>query len=403
MTHHRPAHVRLPIPNGIWLAAALTALAIAVFPAASRAQGYPCGGGPGPGEVQIGTTGGSHGIGLIPVCAPAPSGPGTPGSGGGGSGSSGSSRYEPETAVNNYVAVAGHLGIAEVWATLGQYRLEAAEAVVLDACNKTMGGGCSVLYSGANVAVVVARDKQGKMRAAAGADAKQTWKELKAVCKSQGASCSLHKVYHAQVRAEPLIAAAMLREDFDREGVFKEYDFPPNSTVPVPKRGVPDAGVGVGPPIDVMGKLPDIPGIRKVHYSAQGSWLLRTGDKKGKGCSLTYLRDDQRVLFVGPTQTDPRGALMLSSKAVPPTREARETTVTMSGDRGDTSVRVFHLPTGVENESVLLMPTDLSATIASLSDRSPLSIVLDGKRVLDMQIEGGAKARTAMQQCMARR
>ena len=403
MTQHHSVRSRSPIPTWSWLAAALTASAIAVFPIVSSAQGYPCGSGPGPGEVQIGTTGGSHGIGLIPVCAPAPSGPGMPGGGGGGSGSSGSSRYEPETAVNNYVAVAGHPNIPEVWATLGQYRLEAAEAVVLNACNKTMGNGCTVLYSGANVAVVVARDKQGKMRAAAGADAKQTWKELKAVCKSQGASCSLHKVYHAQVRGEPLIAAAMLREDFDREGVFKEYDFPPNSAVPVPRRGSPDAGVGVGPPIDVMGKLPDLPGIRKVHYSAQGSWLLRTGDKKGKGCSLTYLRDDQRVLFVGPTQTDPRGALMISSKAVPPVSAAREASVTMSGDRGDATVRVFHLPTGVEGESVLLMPTDLVATIASISDRSPLSVVLDGKRVLDMQIEGGTKARTAMQQCMARR
>lgn len=378
------------------LGALLLALAgAAVLPAPAFAQGYPCGGGPGPGEVQIGTTGGSHGIAVIPVCAPA--------GGGGGydSGPSGGApRYAPGIAVDNFVAVAGHPGISDVWATLGQYRLDAAEAVVMDACNKTMGGGCTVLYSGRNVSVVVTRDKQGKMRVAAGQDPKQVLKDLKAVCKSQGTSCSFDKAFHATQREEAVMATAVLRDDFDREGVFKEYYFPPRSVVPLPKRGVPDAGYRVGGLL--TSKLPQLPGIRNVHYSDKGAWLLREGDRKGLGCSLTYVRDDQRVLFVGPTKTDARGALMISSKALPSTAEPRETSATMSGDRGSVKVRVFHMPTGVANESLLIMPTDLVATIASISDSSPLGIELDGKPVVNMQIEGGAKARAAMQQCMRR-
>lgn len=399
MARSAPVATRRTQPLLGALAAALTAAAWLLLPTVSFAQNYPCPTGPGPGEVQIGVTGGSHGIGAVPVCAPSGAGGG---GGGYSSGSSGSSApASQDMAVDNFVAVAGHPGISDVWATLGQYRLEAAETVVLDACNRTMKGGCSVLYSGSNVSVVVARDKQGKMHVAAGPDGKQALKDVKAVCKSLGTDCKFDKAFHAQVRAEPVLAAAVLREDFDREGVFKEYYFPPSSVVPVPKRGTPDAGVGVA--THVFGKLPDLPGIRKVHYSTNGAWLLRTGDKKGKGCSLAYYRDDQRILFAGPTQSDPRGALMISSKALPPTKEPRETSVTMTGDRGSTDVRVFHMPTGVGNESILLMPTDLASTIASISDRSPLRIVLDGKQIVDMQIEGGIKARTAMQQCMAAR
>lgn len=382
-------------PTPLFIAALLGAMAI-FLPSTAPAQTYPCGAGPGPGEVQVGVTGGSHGIAPIPVCAPA---------GGDASGGAGGAGYGAapvaEMPIDNYIAVAGHPKLSDVWATWGQYRQEAAEIVVLDACNKTMGGGCEVLLADRNVSVVTARDKQGRMHVASGSDGRQALKAVKALCKSRGTTCKFDKAFHALLRGEPPFAAAILRGDFDRDGAFKVYYFPPSSVVPVPRRGTPDAGVGKG--ADIVSKLPDLPGIRKVHYSPNGAWLLRNGDRKGLGCSLTYVRDDQRVLFVGPTATDKRGALMIASKALPATAAARETKASMSGDRGTVEVRVLHLPTGVGDDSVLLMPTDLPTTIASISDRSPLSIVLEGKPVVDMQIEGGAKARTAMQQCMTGR
>lgn len=52
----------------VLLVATAAILAVVAAPAAS-AQTYVCGGGPGPGEVQVGTTGGSHGIAEMPVCA----------------------------------------------------------------------------------------------------------------------------------------------------------------------------------------------------------------------------------------------------------------------------------------------------------------------------------------------
>jgi hypothetical protein len=53
---------------GVPVIVALAILAIAAAPEAA-AQTYPCPNGPAPGDYQIGTTGGSHGVASIPICA----------------------------------------------------------------------------------------------------------------------------------------------------------------------------------------------------------------------------------------------------------------------------------------------------------------------------------------------
>lgn len=373
---------------GLWVAVAVVA---ACWPALCAAQAYPCGSGPGPGEVQVGVSGGSNGIAATPMCAPA---------GGGGGGDSGPRRAPstPDVPVDNYIAVAAHPDLPDVWATWGQYRLQAAETVVLDACKRTLGEGCAVLESGANLAVAVAHDAHGRMRAASAGDPRQARRALEATCKRDGARCAGFKTFHAPLRGESPFSA-ILRDDLDKEGLFKEYYFPPRSSVPRPKLGTPDAGVGVGGRSDALAKLPSVPGIRKVHHSVDGTWLLRQGDRKGLGCSLIYFREDQRVMFVGPSAADPRGALAIASKRLAPITQAREARATMRGDRGEVEVRVVHVPVSGQ-ESMLLMPTDLAKTIASISDSSPLQLELEGRAVLDMQIQGGIKARGAMQQCL---
>jgi hypothetical protein len=375
--------------------AACTMAALFIQTPSADAQTYPCGNGPGPGERQVGTIGGSHGVAQTPICEATGqqqsySGPATP-----------ARPSEPEIPIKNFLAVATHPKHADVWATWGQYRLESAEAVVLDACEKTMGSGCTILKSGHDMSVAIGRDKQAQLRAADGTSGKQAKSALSALCKTQVLSCKTLHVFDAPGRFEPILAGAILREDFDKSGLFKEYYFPADSRVPAPTIGTPDVGVGIG--AGIASNLPVIPGIKNVHYSPNGAWLLRAGDKKGLSCSLIYLLNDQQVLFFGPTQTNKLGALMITSKALPATKEARETSVTMIGDRGTANVRVFHMPGSAGEASFVVMPTDIVQTIASISDKSPVKIVLDGKTILDMQIEGGLKARSAMQQCMAKR
>lgn len=57
---------RHPILRPLALCAALVSLALPGF---ALADTYPCPNGPGPGDRQIGVTGGSHGIAAIPLCA----------------------------------------------------------------------------------------------------------------------------------------------------------------------------------------------------------------------------------------------------------------------------------------------------------------------------------------------
>lgn len=370
---------------------------LAIMPERANAFAYPCGAGPGPGEVQVGVMGGSHGIAATPMCEAASSGSGS------GSGSVPKSAAQVMNhPVDNYFAIVTHPGVDDVWATAGQYRKEGAEMAVLEPCRITMGSGCVILASGRNAWVAVARGKDGAFRYATDADPKRAKKALNAQCKSAGANCKDIRLFDSRVRYSDIVSEQFLSADFDREGFFKAYHFPASSKVPPPRRGTPDAGWIAG--ANILSRLPEIPGIRKVHFSAAGSWLLRNGDSKGLGCSLTYVNADQRVLFVGPTANDKRGALMISSKLVPTTASPRETQVSMSGDRGTVNVRVFHMPSGQAGEAgFILMPTDLPATIASISDSSPLTISLDGTKVVDMLIEGGNKAKSAMQQCMAKR
>jgi hypothetical protein len=372
----------------------------------AQAQTYPCGNGPGPGERQVGVTGGSNGVAAIPICAPtgqAPAG-----------GASGATTHYP---VTNFIAVAGHPGLNDVWATWGQYQRKAAETVVLDACEKTMGGGCQILRSGFNTTVAVGLDGAGKIVTELGNSRKAARNALAATCKAKSISCKVNRYFDAPKRNESISEASTKREQNDREGRYKKYYFPAGSAVPMPAAGVADAGVGVSDAdaAETAPKLPELIGIRTLHTSPKGTWLLRVGDRNGLGCSLSYALGDQRVLFFGPTKINKNGMLIISSKALPAVVASRETTVIMTGDRGTSSVRVFLMPTTAPgdsclstapcatSDSYLVMPTDIVQTIGSISDQSPVKILLEGRGILNMQIEGGLKARTAMQQCMAKR
>lgn len=363
--------------------------------APASAQGYPCGNGPGPGERQVGTTGGSHGVAAIPICeatGPAP----------GGSGPTKAPTHYP---VTNFIAVAIHPDLNDVWATWGQYQRRAAETVVLDACAKTMGGGCRIARSGYNITIAVGLDGAGKTITEAGSSRKEARNALNAMCKPKGLSCKVTQYFDAFIRNESISEASTKREQNDREGRYKKYYFPASSTVSAPAVGMPDVGVGISDADSVVNtpKLPEVIGVRTLYTSPKGAWLLRVGDRNGQGCSLTYAVGNQRVLFFGPTQANKNGVLMISSKALPSVTAPRETTASMTGDRGTAIVRVFHMPTTTGGESYLVMPTDIVQTVRSLSDKSPVKIVLEGKEILDIQIEGGLKARTEMQQCMAKR
>lgn len=103
---------------------------------------WPCPGGPGPGEVQIGVSGGSHGIAAVPMCAA--NGAVSSDDFGGGYGG-----YSPPPP-DYFMAVVTHHDTPAVWASTGYLTESGAEHKAMDACTRAMGDGCGVQWYGTN-------------------------------------------------------------------------------------------------------------------------------------------------------------------------------------------------------------------------------------------------------------
>lgn len=124
-------------------------VAAALFwPTTVSAQTFVCPNGPGPGEVQVGTTGGSGGIAVIPICA---------------SDGRASPEDTPDPTPSNSVAVlVWHPDAADVWVAGNYvYKDNVGESVALNACNKVMGGGCTKGDRWWNSSITIVRDREG--------------------------------------------------------------------------------------------------------------------------------------------------------------------------------------------------------------------------------------------------
>lgn len=145
-----------------------------VSPAA--AQNYICPAGPGPGERQVGTTGGGNGVAPAPVCTrdgPPPPPP------------------VQMRAINNYYAAAWHKDARDAWIAAGYHSKQRAEAAALQACNRVMGGGCTVGHSNVNGAVAIARGTTGELYSAGDAKKAGAQKRVLEYCRTQNDECVL--------------------------------------------------------------------------------------------------------------------------------------------------------------------------------------------------------------------
>lgn len=106
---------------------------------------YPCPTGPGPGEVQVGVSGGTHGVAAVPMCE----------SSGGGDGGGG--------VYYAYGAVAWHADADDVWMAGNWNGPGPAEGEALAACNRDMGGGCTSIGEWNNSSMTIIRDSQGSL------------------------------------------------------------------------------------------------------------------------------------------------------------------------------------------------------------------------------------------------
>ncbi len=204
----------------------MSAMTFAGMPSA-YAQTFVCPNGPGPGEVQVGTTGGSGGIAVIPICAS-------------------NGEAEPDEAeapppppiqavwVDSHIAIAWHGSSKEVWATWGHRDLDHAKTIVMDACNATMGGECEIAEAGYNIAIAIFRDKAGRLHTAWGKDEAEAQSIAQSACKSDGKACKILHVYVAKAWREPAEFGDLERKIADDAGIYQQYAFPKNSRIAPP-------------------------------------------------------------------------------------------------------------------------------------------------------------------------
>ena len=130
---------------------------------------YPCPGGPGPGETQVGVGGGSHGVAAVPMCE-----------------SSGAGGAAPTYSAPSYTygSIAWHADASDVWMEGGYDGSEIADKAALDACNRAMGGGCTSIGEWRNSKMMILRDRSGTLWTAWN-DGKKGHKEPLAECSAK--------------------------------------------------------------------------------------------------------------------------------------------------------------------------------------------------------------------------
>lgn len=169
---------------GMLLAMLVTGLASE----SASAQNFLCPAGPGPGEQQIGMTGGGNsGLAPIPICVlvdePEPQQSGTR-----------AQEYNYYWA-SNYLAVAWHPDASDVWAIWNARSAEEAKEGALRLCAVAMSKGCTIANAGSNSSIAIARASNGALWSGWGETPRKAKADVLASCKKQGARCTYERTF----------------------------------------------------------------------------------------------------------------------------------------------------------------------------------------------------------------
>lgn len=158
----------------------------------AHAQGYVCPQGPRPGERQVGVSGGGNGVAAVPICVrDAPAAPPPP----------------PIRAVDSYIAAAWHKESNDAWIAAGYLNAGRARQTALDACNRAMGGGCTIASENVNGTIVIARGTYGSLYASTGGAKGPTEKQAREYCRKQNDECLIVNTVWATPGSAPVGAS----------------------------------------------------------------------------------------------------------------------------------------------------------------------------------------------------
>lgn len=151
----------------------LFAATLFVLPQRGVAQHWVCGGGPGPGEIQIGSTQGSNGVASVPLCAKA--GPAPP--------------PIPFTILDRSFGALAYDAARAGWTiSIGYPNARSAKSAAIAECQRGTDGSCQAMLSFTNQCAAVARALQeGETKA--GMDSVNTGSSLQEAERNADKSC----------------------------------------------------------------------------------------------------------------------------------------------------------------------------------------------------------------------
>ena len=119
----------------------------------------------------------------------------------------------PPRPAYGFVAVAWHSDATDVWATWNRSTEEEATTVVLAACRRTMGEGCTIALSAWNSTIAVAKAPDGGLKVGWGAEPKEAAERAMEDCSRYLAGCSIKHRFTAKPWS---VAADYLPHDVSR-------------------------------------------------------------------------------------------------------------------------------------------------------------------------------------------
>jgi hypothetical protein len=146
---------------------------------------------------------------------------------------------------------------------------------------------------------------------------------------------------------------------------------------------------------------------RAVFESSEGRWsIFRDGDRAGLGCAFGYMsKTSGRDILVleGPQRAArgiSKGRMIFLGQRVPAVTSDRHVRITLRSDDGTAqTTNAILLPSGA-TVGVLMIPTDMAASLRASTDTKWMSLELDQREIFRTNIVGNTAIINPMLRCM---
>lgn len=133
-----------------------------------------------------------------------------------------------------------------------------------------------------------------------------------------------------------------------------------------------------------------------------GNWEFSQSKSKGMGCVAAFTRNGTGVAVMGPTGELPGAFLVFMGRDIPAPKAIKKTKVTLTQSDGGQTVQALNLSMNSAPGIGLIafqVPT-IEALLQNMDDVINFEVAMKGKTVLQIEWQGGKKARDKLRRCV---